>query len=129
MARARERAHTCTEKVRCRRCACVRARVCGHLSAHRVYIETVHCEPNNDRVAKCEVQGRGDAGKEVRRRGGGGGEGDVHSKQTCTMCGGTRDQSGNIATREAPAAPQRRAAPRRAPRARLFIYLCSRVLD
>jgi len=38
-------------------------RTCGHLSARRIYIETVHCKPNNDRVAKCEVQGRGDAGE------------------------------------------------------------------
>lgn len=42
---------------------------CGHLSARRIYIETVHCKPNNDRVAKCEVQGRRDAGREERRRG------------------------------------------------------------
>jgi len=46
-------------------------------------------------VAKCEVQGRRDAGREERgkkkkkkkKR---------HFKQTCTMCGGTWDQSGNI---------------------------------
>ena len=38
--------------------------MCGHLSARRIYIETVHCKPNNDRVAKCEVQGRRDAGRE-----------------------------------------------------------------
>lgn len=81
-----------------------RARVYGHLSARRVYIETVHCKLNNDRVAKCEVQGREERGKKKKKK--------SHSKQTCAMCGGTWDQSGNIAVRhsELSGAPHRNTA-------------------